>query len=164
LCLLLKASGCIAVSGGLEVASDRLLKLIDKGVTVEQGRVTEILPAVMVHAYLMYGYPTQTIQETIDSLEMVVNYLKQVFYNRVLASICHDSTQSCWFASRKFELKKHRSYGTFANNDYMTLLELITTSLVLDLKNHFIIMHGICFEYTICRIGLNLRFQNKNSI
>ena len=36
LCLLLKASGCIAVSGGLEVASDRLLKLIDKGVTVEQ--------------------------------------------------------------------------------------------------------------------------------
>jgi hypothetical protein len=25
----------------------------------------------MVHAYLMYGYPTQTIQETIDSLEMV---------------------------------------------------------------------------------------------
>jgi hypothetical protein len=30
LCLLLKASGCIAVSGGLEVASDRLLKLIDK--------------------------------------------------------------------------------------------------------------------------------------
>lgn len=30
LCRLLKASGCIAVSGGLEVASDRLLKLIDK--------------------------------------------------------------------------------------------------------------------------------------
>ena len=25
----------------------------------------------MVHAYLMYGYPTQTEQETIDSLEMV---------------------------------------------------------------------------------------------
>jgi hypothetical protein len=42
LCLLLKASGCIAVSGGL--ASDRLLKLIDKGVTVEQvARVTATL-------------------------------------------------------------------------------------------------------------------------
>ncbi|MFY7937890.1 MAG: radical SAM protein, partial [Flavobacterium sp.] len=36
LCILLKASGCIAVSGGLEVASDRLLELIKKGVTVEQ--------------------------------------------------------------------------------------------------------------------------------
>jgi hypothetical protein len=40
---LLKASGCIAVSGGLEVASDRLLKL-EKGVTVASSKVTEILP------------------------------------------------------------------------------------------------------------------------
>lgn len=74
LCYLLKASGCIAVSGGLEVASDRLLALIDKGVTVKQvAKVTHHFTeaGIMVHAYLMYGYPTQTIQETIDSLEMV---------------------------------------------------------------------------------------------
>ncbi len=74
LCTLLKHSGCIAVSGGLEVASDRLLALIDKGVTVEQvARVTRNLTdsGILVHSYLMYGYPTQTIQETIDSLEMV---------------------------------------------------------------------------------------------
>jgi hypothetical protein len=74
LCLLLKASGCIAVSGGLEVASDRLLALIQKGVTVAQvARVTRNFTesGIMVHAYLMYGYPTQTVQETIDSLEMV---------------------------------------------------------------------------------------------
>jgi radical SAM superfamily enzyme YgiQ (UPF0313 family) len=74
LCLLLKASGCIAVSGGLEVASDRLLTLIDKGVTVEQvAQVTHHFTnaGIMVHSYLMYGYPTQTIQETVDSLEMV---------------------------------------------------------------------------------------------
>jgi len=54
LCLLLKASGCIAVSGGLEVASDRLLKLIDKGVTVEQvAKVTSNFTeaGIMVHAY-----------------------------------------------------------------------------------------------------------------
>ena len=74
LCLLLKSSGCIAVSGGLEVASDRLLKLIDKGVTVEQvAQVTNHFTnaGIMVHSYLMYGYPTQTILETVDSLEMV---------------------------------------------------------------------------------------------
>ncbi|MDP3312385.1 radical SAM protein [Lutibacter sp.] len=74
LCLLLKASGCIAVSGGLEVASDRLLALIDKGVTVAQvAQVTNNFTnaGVMVHAYLMYGFPTQTVQETVDSLEMV---------------------------------------------------------------------------------------------
>lgn len=85
LCRLLQASGCIAVSGGLEVASNRLLKLIDKGVTVEQvARVTNNFTqnGILVHAYLMYGYPTQTEQETIDSLEMV----RQLFELGVIQS------------------------------------------------------------------------------
>lgn len=85
LCFLLKISGCIAVSGGLEVASDRLLKLIDKGVSVEQvAQVTRNFTeaGIMVHAYLMFGYPTQTIQETIDSLEMI----RQMFEMGILQS------------------------------------------------------------------------------
>lgn len=85
LCLLLKTSGCIAVSGGLEVASDRLLQLIDKGVTVAQvARVNKHFTeaGIMVHAYLMYGFPTQTAQETIDSLEMI----RQLFKTAVLQS------------------------------------------------------------------------------
>lgn len=74
LCKLLQSSGCIAVSGGLEVASDRLLTLIKKGVSVAQvAQVTSNFTdaGIMVHAYLMYGFPTQTVQETVDSLEMV---------------------------------------------------------------------------------------------
>jgi len=74
LCRLLRRSGCIAVSGGLEVASDRLLDKMKKGVTVAQvARVANAFTesGIMVHAYLMYGFPTQTAQETIDSLEMV---------------------------------------------------------------------------------------------
>jgi len=74
LCRLLAASGCIAVSGGLEVASDRLLALMEKGVTIAQvARVTDgfTQAGIMVHAYLMYGFPTQTAQETVDSLEVV---------------------------------------------------------------------------------------------
>ncbi len=85
LCLLLKASGCIGVSGGLEVASDRLLALIDKGITVAQvARVNKHFTeaGIMVHAYLMYGFPTQTDQETIDSLEMV----RQLFETGILQS------------------------------------------------------------------------------
>ena len=85
LCLLLKASGCIAVSGGLEVASDRLLELIEKGITVAQvARVNKNFTeaGIMVHAYLMYGFPTQTAQETIDSLEMV----RQMFKLGILQS------------------------------------------------------------------------------
>ena len=63
LCQLLAQSGCVAVSGGLEVASDRLLQLMKKGVTVEQvARVTRAFTdaGIMVHAYLMYGFPTET--------------------------------------------------------------------------------------------------------
>lgn len=74
LCRELAESGCIAVSGGLEAASDRLLKLMNKGVTVEQvARVSKSFSAagILVHAYLMYGFPTQTVQETVDSLEYV---------------------------------------------------------------------------------------------
>jgi hypothetical protein len=78
LCQKLADSGCIAVSGGLEVASDRLLKLMQKGVSVEQvARVTHAFSdaGILVHAYLMYGFPTQTVQDTVDALE----YVRQLF-------------------------------------------------------------------------------------
>jgi hypothetical protein len=74
MCQLLAQSGCVAVSGGLEVASDRLLKLMKKGVTVEQvACVTRAFTdaGIMVHAYLMYGFPTETVQDTVDALERV---------------------------------------------------------------------------------------------
>jgi radical SAM superfamily enzyme YgiQ (UPF0313 family) len=74
LCHVLAQSGCVAVSGGLEVASDRLLELMKKGVTVEQvARVTRAFTdaGIMVHAYLMYGFPTETAQDTVDALERV---------------------------------------------------------------------------------------------
>ena len=78
LCLQLADSGCIAVSGGLEVASDRLLGLMKKGVSVDQvARVTRAFTdaGILVHAYLMYGFPTQTVQDTVDALE----YVRQLF-------------------------------------------------------------------------------------
>jgi radical SAM superfamily enzyme YgiQ (UPF0313 family) len=74
LCQLLGDAGCVAVSGGLEVASDRLLELMKKGVTVAQvARVTRAFTdaGIMVHAYLMYGFPTETVQDTVDALERV---------------------------------------------------------------------------------------------
>ncbi|MBL8331815.1 MAG: radical SAM protein [Rubrivivax sp.] len=80
LCEELAASGCIAISGGLEVASDRLLKLMKKGVSVDQvARVTHAFSAagIQVHAYLMYGFPTQTTQDTVDALELVRQLFEQ---------------------------------------------------------------------------------------
>jgi radical SAM superfamily enzyme YgiQ (UPF0313 family) len=85
LCQLLSDSGCIAISGGLEVASDRLLALMKKGVSVEQvAKVTRAFTeaGVLVHAYLMYGFPTQTVQDTVDALE----YVRQLFANGCIQS------------------------------------------------------------------------------
>lgn len=92
---LMAQSGCIAVSGGLEVASNRLLALMKKGVTVEQvAQVTHHFSqsGIMVHAYLMYGFPSQTLQETIDSLERVRQLFQQgciqsAFWHRFSATV-----------------------------------------------------------------------------
>lgn len=154
LCLLLKASGCIAVSGGLEVASNRLLELIQKGITVEQvARVTRYFTeaGIMVHAYLMYGFPTQTAQETIDSLEMV----RQLFKNGVLQSaFWHLFTMTAHSpvgmnpALYKVQ-KENDTPGSFANNDIVHIdpiggdHERFSDGLKKSLYNY---MHGLFME------------------
>ena len=157
LCLLLKASGCIAISGGLEVASDRLLELIQKGVTVEQvARVCHNFTeaGIMVHAYLMYGFPTQTAQETIDSLEMVrqmfeAGILQSAFWHQ-FAMTAHSPVG---MYPEKFKVEKACSTsGSFANNDIVhidksgTDHELFSYGLKKSLFNY---MHGICFDYPL---------------
>ena len=157
LCYLLKASGCIAVSGGLEVASDRLLELIQKGITVAQvAKVSKHFSeaGIMVHAYLMYGFPTQTVQETIDSLEMV----RQLFETGVLQSaFWHLFTMTAHspvgLAPEKFLVKKvSNENGTFANNDIAHTdptgadHELFGFGLKKALFNY---MHGNCFEFPL---------------
>ncbi len=154
LCLLLKEAGCIAVSGGLEVASDRLLNLINKGITVQQvAKVSNHFTGsgIMVHAYLMYGFPTQTVQETVDSLEMV----RQFFETGVLQSaFWHLFTMTAHspvgLAPEKYKVKKVNDVvGTFANNDieHVDLVganhEIFGFGLKKALLNY---MHGACFE------------------
>ena len=96
LCDLLAEAGMVAVSGGLEVASDRLLKLMDKGVTIQQtAEACRHLrdAGIMVHTYLMYGFPTETLQESVDALETVrrmfdEGIVQSAFWHRY-AMTCH---------------------------------------------------------------------------
>ena len=156
LCLLLKESGCIAVSGGLEVASDRLLELIKKGVTVEQvAQVTRNFKesGIMVHAYLMYGYPTQTIQETVDSLEMV----RQLFELGVLQSgFWHQFAMTAHspvgMFPEEFGVIPEQNEITFANNDinFKDKTGINHNKFSFGLKKSlFNYMHGICFDYDL---------------
>src|SRR5437879_1806493 len=85
LCRLLAASGCVAVTAGLEAASDRLLDAMKKGITVAQAaRVAAAFQTagIMVHAYLMYGFPGETIVETVETLERV----RQLFAHGLIQS------------------------------------------------------------------------------
>jgi hypothetical protein len=154
LCVLLKAAGCIAVSGGLEVASDRLLELIQKGVTVAQvAQVTRNFTeaGIMVHAYLMYGFPTQTTQETIDSLEMVrqmfeIGILQSGFWHQ-FAMTAHSPVG---LHPEQYGVKKEtNTIGTFANNDIVHIdpkgadHDAFSYGLKKSLLNY---MHGIGFD------------------
>ncbi len=120
-CQLLADSGCIAVSGGLEVASNRLLQLMKKGVTVEQvARVTKAFAnaGIMVHAYLMYGFPTETEKETVDSLEMVRQLfaegcLDSAYWHRFSAT----AHSPIGLAPKKFGITLADTKATFARND-----------------------------------------------
>ena len=105
----------------------------------------------MVHAYLMYGYPTQTAQETIDSMEMVrqlfeAGVLQSGFWHR-FAMTAHSPVG---LDPKAFGVKRSDSaVGTFANNevdfvdqvgvDHMNFSEGLRKSL-------FNYMHGVGFD------------------
>jgi radical SAM superfamily enzyme YgiQ (UPF0313 family) len=156
---LLAQSGCIAMSGGLEVASDRLLHLMKKGVTVEQvAHVTKGFSdaGILVHAYLMYGFPTQTVQDTVDALE----YVRQLFE--------HGCIQSGFF--HRFSCTVHSPVGkdpaafgvqliplpeiTFAKNDIGFIDPTGVDHDILGIglrKAIYNYMHGLCVEDDVRR-------------
>jgi len=156
---LLAQSGCIAMSGGLEVASDRLLTLMKKGVSVEQvARVTKGFSdaGILVHAYLMYGFPTQTLQDTVDALE----YVRQLFE--------HGCIQSGFF--HRFSCTVHSPVGmnpaeygieliplppvSFAKNDIGFIDPTGTDHDALGIglrKAIYNYMHGLCVEDDVRR-------------
>jgi len=122
LCYLLAQSGCIAVSGGLEVASPRILKLINKGITIEtacESMKNFSEAGIMAHAYLMYGFPTEMAQETIDSLEVVRSlfekgYIQSAFWHRYAMTIHSPSgLYPEKFGAKRIEIPS----GSFANNE-----------------------------------------------
>lgn len=92
---LMARAGCIAVTGGLECADDRLLKLMNKGITIasaEQALKAFRNAGIMVHAYLMYAFPTQTAGEALSALERVRDWfrrdlLQSAFYHRFALTV-----------------------------------------------------------------------------
>ena len=151
LCDLLAEAGMVAVSGGLEVASDRLLKLMDKGVTIQQtAEACRHLrdAGIMVHTYLMYGFPTETLQETVDALETVrrmfdEGIVQSAFWHRY-AMTCHSPSglHPEAFGARRLTLVPN----PFCNNE-------------VDWEP---IDGGQQFDYDIDAVGVALRLATYN--
>ncbi len=153
-CQLLAQAGCIAVSGGLEVAGDRLLSLINKGITLRQ--TEEVMQhfshaGILVHAYLMYGFPTETLQETINALNTVRklfarNLLQSAFWHRY-AMTCH--SPSGLQPERYGVCRTDNAWHPFCNNevDYYPQGQTPESPL---------------FPYDIDAVGDGLRFATHN--
>ena len=151
MCDLLSRAGCVAVSGGLEVASDRLLKLMDKGVTIEQTvqACRHFRDAgIMVHTYLMYGFPTETLQETLGALDTVrrmfdEGIVQSAFWHRY-AMTCH--SPSGQHPERYGAQRCDTEFNSFCNNevDWMPL------------------NGGEQFDYDIEEVGRGLRVATYN--
>ncbi|MEI7898344.1 MAG: radical SAM protein, partial [bacterium] len=109
---------------------------------------------IMVHAYLMYGFPTQTAQETVDSLEVV----RQLFMNGVVQSgFWHQFAMTAHspvgMDPQRFGIEKENTPpGAFANNDLVAIdrqgcdHETFSEGLKKSLYNY---MHGICFDFPL---------------
>jgi hypothetical protein len=157
LCRLLAASGCIGVSGGIEVANDRLLKKIKKGVTIKQA--TQVLhhykkSGIHVHAYLMYGFPTQTEQETIDALEIVRqlfknNLIQSAYWHRFTLTVHSD----IYHQPDKYQIQiPNMQPNLFANNDvpFVDLYGCQHENFSFGLKKAlFNYMNGIGFDFNL---------------
>lgn len=151
LCDLLADAGMVAVSGGLEVASDRLLKLMDKGVSIRQTveACRHLRDAgIMVHTYLMYGFPSETLQESVDALETVrrmfdEGIVQSAFWHRY-AMTCHSPSglHPEAFGARRTASEPH----PFCNNEV-----------------DWLPLEGECqFPYDIDAVGAALRLATYN--
>ncbi|MDF1582495.1 MAG: radical SAM protein [Methyloprofundus sp.] len=145
-CQLLADSGCIAVSGGLEVASDRLLSLMQKGVSVAQvANITKSFTdaGILVHAYLMYGFPSQTEQETVDALE----YVRQL--------MLHGCIHSAYW--HRFAATVHSPVGL---NPEMYGIELIPNKNVLFAENDVDYIDCVATDHDFLGVGLKKALYN----
>jgi radical SAM superfamily enzyme YgiQ (UPF0313 family) len=146
---LMSEAGCIAVTGGIEVASDRVLKLIDKGISIDKvAQVTKNFKdaGIFVHAYLMYGFPTQTIQETIDSLEVVRSLFKK---NYVSSAYWH-----------RFALTAHSPVGKNPDKFNVKLTPAQTPREGLFALNEIPYIEDIFVDHDVLGIGLRRALYN----
>ena len=120
-CETLAKSGCIAVSGGLEGITNKMMDFLDKGITIETAVKTMNNFAengILIHAYLMFGIPSQTVGDLIDGCEILrqcfeERIINSAFWHRFSATIHSPFGQN----PEKYGIKILTKKSDFCNND-----------------------------------------------
>jgi hypothetical protein len=123
-CEFLSACGLTAVSGGIEIATERGLAMTDKGFDLPS--LVETLVAMkraglLVHTYLIYGFPGQTEKDILESAEFcrqlfASGLVDSAFWHRFVLTR-HSRMHREWKDGKRPELKPIDKPWTFANND-----------------------------------------------
>lgn len=121
---LLAFSGLVAVSGGIEVATEKGLAMTDKGFDLA-GLVRTLVAfrraGILVHAYLIYGFPGQDEADIVESAEFVrglfaTGLVDSAFWHRFVLTR-HSRMLAEWRQGGHPELRPIDRGGSFAAND-----------------------------------------------
>ena len=123
-CEFLAASGLVAVSGGIEIATERGLAMTDKGfdlASLVRTLVAMRRAGLLVHAYLIYGFPGQPFADIVDSAEFcrqlfASGLVDSAFWHRFVLTR-HSRMYREWREGKRPELKPLDREWSFANND-----------------------------------------------
>ena len=123
-CEYLAAAGLVAVSGGIEIATERGLEITDKGFDLA-GLVRTLVAmksaGLLVHAYLIYGFPGQSRIDIVESAEVcrqlfASGLVDSAFWHRFVLTR-HSQMYAQWRAGRRPDLIPVERTRDFANND-----------------------------------------------
>jgi hypothetical protein len=123
-CEFLAASGLEAVSGGVEIATDAGLAMTNKGFSLAALVKTLVgmrRAGLLVHAYLIYGFPGQGFADIVDSAELVrelfaSGLIDSAFWHRFVLTR-GSSIMAEWRAGKRPGLSPIDRGGSFAAND-----------------------------------------------
>lgn len=123
-CEFLAASGLVAVSGGIEIATERGLRMTDKGfdlASLVRTLVAMRRAGLLVHTYLIYGFPGQPVGDIVDSAEFcrqlfASGLVDSAFWHRFVLTR-HSRMYREWRDGKRQTLKPSDKPWRFANND-----------------------------------------------
>ncbi len=118
------AGGMIAASGGIEIATARGLEIVDKGFSMRDLLHTLVAfkrAGILVHAYLIYGFPDQPDQDIADSAEMLRVLLSEglvdsAFWHKFVLTR-HSAMYASWERGERPALEPVSPSSSFAVND-----------------------------------------------